>query len=776
MPDTASAEPQLVHFRLPYGAVPLEAGSAALTRAYDEMALVAALQGIVNRDAPRLYLLGVSGHGVEDVDAFWWARMAEMGWPVAQRRPAVAEGLGDLLAWFGHRARGLAVWDPRVPATLNVAATLAGVLDLLPVAFRPDEPGSLYAELVAAGWHAEVSLVAPDGEVLFTGAGRVPGTDLASTGSAKNDAYLWAKVRYLDTGRCSADHLAYYIDAWWLRCPAAGDAFWNNTLVNHDYYVAHRAFFFDLDPWTDEAPVDDPGQAPGTDGATLRALLAAANARTGGTRMIHAGGFPPWAFKYTTHGSAGGRHAPVPTEWHFAEVLSAYNAYMEADALGMSGIANASFTQHFPLRDRYPQAPPPDRAALAARGLLAPDGSVPPGRYFAFYVGDYDAPAWLYQMMPTLWLDENRGSVPLSWAFNPNLSLRAGPAMAWTRETATPNDVFIAGDSGAGYVNPGALETPRLSGLPSGVSVWTEHCRRFYRQWDISVTGFIIDGDAPAMGPEALAAYREVSPGGIVGQKVPRLGLDGDMPVMAMNMDIGGDPSGAAAAVRSIFLPLHEPQFGVARAIIQRPTWFKKVADALEAGAEGAPPIRVLDLPTLLALARAWVRARDRAVAPAVAPPELAVSGQTLAPAGLRPLGVADSRWHLEEVDGRPAVVVDAGPRGGVSGYLYLGIAPAHRAILGAGDCWLEVGYHPGADGGRLLCEYNGPGGGVRAAYRPTPPVEVGPDGGWRQARLRLAAPRFRGAQNGGADLRLTVTPGMAVDHVRLVADRPGPA
>jgi hypothetical protein len=54
--------------------------------------------------------------------------------------------------------------------------------------------------------------------------------------------------------------------------------------------------------------------------------------------------------------------------------------------------------------------------------------------------------------------------------------------------------------------------------------------------------------------------------------------------------------------------------------------------------------------------------------------------------------------------------------------------------------------------------------------------VEVGPDGGWRQARLRLAAPRFRGAQNGGADLRLTVTPGMAVDHVRLVADRPGPA
>ena len=61
----------VVHFHLPYGSVALEPG-VALERAYDELALIAALQGLVNRAGPRLYLRGVAGQGEPDLDGFWW--------------------------------------------------------------------------------------------------------------------------------------------------------------------------------------------------------------------------------------------------------------------------------------------------------------------------------------------------------------------------------------------------------------------------------------------------------------------------------------------------------------------------------------------------------------------------------------------------------------------------------------------------------------------------------------------------------------------------------
>ncbi len=64
-------------------------------------------------------------------------------------------------------------------------------------------------------------------------------------------------------------------------------------------------------------------------------------------------------------------------------------------------------------------------------------------------------------MLPKMWTDPARGTTPLSWAFNPNLCERFPLGMAWPRENRSPNDFFVAGDSGAGYLNPGFLSTPR---------------------------------------------------------------------------------------------------------------------------------------------------------------------------------------------------------------------------------------------------------------------------------------------------------------------------
>ncbi len=785
VPASTRPEPALVHYRMPYGGVSLQPGSA-LERAYDEMALLAALQGIVNRDAPRLYVLGVTGPGKLDVDAFWWARLAELGWSVAKTRPTEAKDLNELLGMFGHRTRGLVLWDPAVPSTQNVAATLAGVLDLLPVAQRLTPAGAakvplwkrlatqsappLYGDLVKAGWGVALRLVHPDGTSLFTGKGTIPGTKLPSTGSAKNDAYIWAKAHYLDTGRTSAAHLAYYLDAYWLRNPGAGGNIWNNTLVNHDYFVSQRAFFFDLDPWPDEAPVDDPGQKPGTDAATLAALLQSANRRTGGRRMINVGGFPPWAFKYTNFGKAGGKHGGVATEWTYAETLSSYNAFMEADALGLAGIANASFTRHLPLRSSYPQRTAPDPAALRKRGFLQADGSVKPGRYFAFYVGDFDSPAWLYHMAPSLWTDPARGTVPLSWAFDPNLCLRAAPAMAWTRATATAQDSFVAGDSGAGYLNPGALEAPRPSGLPSGVATWAAHCRRFYRQWDLKVTGFIIEGDSPGMGPSGLKAYSSFSPGGIVGQKLPGQALVDGMPVLTMSTDIGGSTSQAAASVRGLFQPDAGVQFAVARAILQTPSWYRAVAQGIAARASGdpLPPVQVVDLPTLLALVTEHQRHRGGAGPVRRGVAEVSVGAAGLHNTGLRAVSAPDGRWRLGSAGSRPAVLFTRNPfapKG--DSYFYLrvasGVFPA-----GPGNLWLQVRYYDAPAGLALQCDYN-----AASPYTAVGPVTTTGSHTWKTVTWALAGADFKGSQNGGADLRLDAPVGLAVDRVKLTGRPP---
>ena len=150
------------------------------------------------------------------------------------------------------------VYDPAVPATSNLGSTAAGCEDLLPVRYAP-ELGSMFDLLVRRmKLTVKLWLVNPDGTSRFTGRGMIPDTDSPSTGSAKIDAYRWALARYVQTGRCAAGVAAYYVDAYWLQHPDGNPTM--HTLSNHDYFIAHRAFFFDLSPWGDKAPAMILGQ------------------------------------------------------------------------------------------------------------------------------------------------------------------------------------------------------------------------------------------------------------------------------------------------------------------------------------------------------------------------------------------------------------------------------------------------------------------------------------------------------------------------------------
>lgn len=122
LPSTANADPSGIRWpadqALPSFARPRTLDVADLTgRPADEQLLLTTLQGLINRDRPSIYLLQPQNEG----PTTW---LTELGVPYRQ----AAQPL-DLLATYRHRVRGAIIHDPAIPATVNVATTLAGLHD-----------------------------------------------------------------------------------------------------------------------------------------------------------------------------------------------------------------------------------------------------------------------------------------------------------------------------------------------------------------------------------------------------------------------------------------------------------------------------------------------------------------------------------------------------------------------------------------------------------------------------------------------------------------------
>ncbi len=74
--------------------------------------------------------------------------------------------------------------------------------------------------------------------------------------------------------------------------------------------------------------------------------------------------------------------------------------------------------------------------------------------YVSFTISDGDNLQYSQHRMKDLWRDTTRGTLPIGWTLSPSL-LHAAPLLAeYYRASATPNDEFIAGPSGAGYIFP----------------------------------------------------------------------------------------------------------------------------------------------------------------------------------------------------------------------------------------------------------------------------------------------------------------------------------
>lgn len=449
---------------------------ASGTGAYDEAVAVACLQGIINREEPWLYVLSNSTARTQ----YWLDTLSgQASWLAGKTRVPVAD-LNGLVHLAGDRLKGVVIWDPAVPATMNVATTIAGVKDA--VALSPE-----LAERVLPDWKLPIL---EDLRNRFDG---------AESGSRKNDAYRWAVREYLAKGLCSSHFLCLYEDATQTR--VAGSL---SYVVTRDWAVRQRAFVFDLSPWGDEKPKDDTEQPLGTDLETYRMILEETLRQSAGRHMTELAGF--FAFwKYSNIPGYASTHEPVPTEWETVYLISPYNCYQNTVA---SDCYNQSFHVHapvVPLKQRRPE----------------PRSAVEPKAYISILMADYDSATPMYDFLPNHWQDPHRGEIPLAWGINPNLLETYPDVIQYFYQTATPNDYFTSDASAAGYMNPNRVKAEYLP-------LFVKHNKAFFERADMTIAPMVLDWDQPT--DAVKDAFTQFAPDGFATIVMDLHGTGGTVP------------------------------------------------------------------------------------------------------------------------------------------------------------------------------------------------------------------------------------------------------
>ena len=546
-----SPRPPLYSFTLTHDGSP---------ESYDEAMAVSCLQGIINRKSPEVYVLSKMNTRPQ----YWLDILAKDGRWLEGRDVKPLGDIGSLAKLAGKQLKGAVIWDRAVPASVNVATTIAGVED--GVVLSPE-----FAERYLKTWQLPVLA---DLRGKFTG---------AETGSKKNDAYRWAIREYLAKGKCSAHLLCLFEDTFSTR--ARGDI---GYVLTRDWAVKNRAFVFDLSPWGDEKPMDDPDQRLGLDIETYKLMLAETLRHSAGKEMTELTGF--FAFsKYANMPDHKSTHEPVPTEWESVWLMSPYNCYQNT-------IASDCFNQSLHSQ----AARQPLKQHRTAKRVTLENKT-----YICILMADYDSATPLYEFLPNHWHNAGRGKVPFAWGINPNLLETYPDLFAYFYSTATAADTFTADASAAGYMNPNRI---RQEYLP----LFVQHNQRLFREADIDIAPMVLDWDEPS--PAVKDAFSKFSPGGLAtivmdlhgnGGKSPEPQVWKGMPVMELINDTcnyaSADQTAAAMANAIKARGNQTPGFYFFRIVWVNPT---QIADTLTAFRKQRPDLNfeVLDPHTFCAL------------------------------------------------------------------------------------------------------------------------------------------------------------------------------
>ncbi len=457
-PSAQAADDRSPSGRAPLFIYTLAQGGTA--DAYDEAMAVATLEGLINRDSPAMYVLSTG----RERSRYWLDLLRRDGRWLEGRELAAVPDLDALRRLAGAKLKGAVVWDPDVPATANVATTIAGVSD--GVVLSPE-----FASRYLRRWNLPVL---KDLRGMFTG---------AETGSPKNDAYRWAIREYLQKGLCSSRLVCLYQDSWNAR--STGEI---SYVIPRDRSVQRRAFVFDLSPWGDEKPMDDPGQRLGADVSTYQMILAEMLRQSAGRHMTEMAGFFHFV-KYSKTPEHESAHGDIPTEFRTAGLISPYNVYQNTLAAGCGNQSLHSQAPWKPLKQRRP----------------VPKGALEKKTYLCIFMGDYDSVLPLYEFLPKFWDCPSRGKLPLTWGVNPNLIETCPDLIAYFYSTASVHDTFASDACAAGYIHPSRIQKQYLP-------MFVEHNRRFFRETDMTIAPMVVDVECPS--EDVKNAYVQFAPDG----------------------------------------------------------------------------------------------------------------------------------------------------------------------------------------------------------------------------------------------------------------------
>ncbi|MFG2589536.1 GxGYxYP domain-containing protein [Streptomyces sp. NPDC048438] len=480
----------------------------------DDQLLLTTLQGVVNRRRPRLYFNFDAG----EVDFRW---LPGTGASVTRHDRAL-----DLVARYRGETRGAILHDPEVPDSVNVATTLAGLENAVVATAEQarehrlktvvDLRGRFDADDVLATYRWQLDHLFPRcTHTLLAG--------LPPTRTVRSDSVRWRElarepervrdssnrqVRTFDLSPETADGDGVYLrfqdsfgdDGWGasvgsVRVTADGNEViasfapgtaaeapylfdGSNSSIGGDanrfcdgdgYFIYHftppagtRQLLVEVELWnqylvsaTTTAPTRVEPFPCFRDYAVASRAMVLWLPPSGGTGMLLDEVFSRVA---PTTPYAGWFSDDVAGEWggvdrasrHGIEVVPA-DYYMNA-------------TVHAGVPAKVSGKVPP-RPAAALRNRV----------YLTLTVGEGDNIQYCQRRMRTIWDDPKRGRVPVNWTVSPLLA-DIGPALlAHYQNTATDNDLLIAGPSGAGYTYPGSWPE-------SALDAYTELTGRFLRR------------------------------------------------------------------------------------------------------------------------------------------------------------------------------------------------------------------------------------------------------------------------------------------------------
>ncbi len=527
----------------------------------DEKLLLATLQGVVNRREPRIYLLHPSDEGAET----WLKDGLGVGYTTHEKPWA-------LLDKYRKEVKGLIVYDPALPDTVNVATTLAGLKD--GIVASP----ALLDRLMSAPFNFTVL------------------DDLRDRFGSRLEAYrwqfetLWSQTTHRMLIGLSPTH-GVEID------PGRQSPY--KTLLQETRPIEDRSNrqvrTVDLTPFLgqgdiyvrieDSRPQDGWGAAVGevaihADDEEVFRFVPGTPAETpflhdeGGSVVIEGSGAHRFAdngryFVYKGTPPMGTKRlaitldiwnqfkvsatAQVPPQTHRQEPYAFLRDYAVANR-AMTFWLDPNIPAERSLLERILARVEPYTPYLGwfaqdvagefggtelvsrygayvlaadwfanmtvfsgARGQNRPPKAPPVPKlenkaYVTFVMSEGDNLQYNQHRMRRLWDDPARGRVPITWTTTPLLVDAAPTILGYFQRTATPNDALIAGPSGAGYIYP----TP----WPDATfDVFARETERYMRRTGMDVVYVLnrVDGrDIPLSSSKARAYSEIVAPKGLL--------------------------------------------------------------------------------------------------------------------------------------------------------------------------------------------------------------------------------------------------------------------